>query len=243
VPKTDRIVPTALAMSHNGKTVAVGRSTDDKRGVLLYDIPSKQFKILVDGEDTTINDIAFSPDGKTLAVSYNGQGIKLWDLATEKVWQTIEEGKAGEAIGLTFSSDGAVLACGEPNLRPPAIRLWDVSKRPGSTVGVASMPKALTDLKTRDDRLAELIDEKIRGSRDPRNINALKVEILPDRTIKLTGKVSDDAVKSDAQLEAETSHDTEDNDLYGTRNKVINELQVTGKYEADEKGQKRMRGR
>src|SRR5205814_3968611 len=111
LPKMDSLCVTAMAWSHDGKTIAVGRATDEKRGVMLYDVAARQFKILAADQDDILTDIAFSPDDKTLAVGYEAQGVRLWDLASGTVWQTLDhEKKSGGTTGLAFSPDGAVLA-------------------------------------------------------------------------------------------------------------------------------------
>jgi WD40 repeat protein len=218
-----------MAWSHDGKTIAVGRATDERRGVMLYDVAAKQFNILAADQDDILTDIAFSPDDKTLAVGYQQQGVRLWDISSGTVWQTLEhEKKSGGTTGMAFSQDGAVLATDGPDLRPTQVRLWDVSKRPGAAPAVPSLPKAHPEIVTQDDRLAAEIEHAIRGNFDPRNVESLKVEILADGSIKLTGKVSDREVEKVAEREAMDYHDPEDIGEHQP-NKVVNEIEVTGK--------------
>jgi hypothetical protein len=152
-------------------------------------------------------------------------------LANKSIWQRIDRSKAGGGKGIAFSPDGASLATQCEHVRPPAIRLWDVSQRPGGGGGrSASLPRAYPDLITQDDLLLATIEGKIRGTFS-QNIEELKLEMLPDGTIKLTGKVSDSETKRVAQLDAETLHAADDSGPQ-PRNKVINELEVTGRYRA-----------
>jgi hypothetical protein len=151
----------------------------------------------------------------------------LWDLGSGKVWQTLDDKKASRVTSAAFSPTGAVLAIDCAGLRPPSVRLWDISKRPGGSA-VASLPPARTDQPTADDLLAAEIEMGIRRNFDPRNIESLEVTVLPDGTIKLTGKVSADEVKRVAGRHAEVHRASEDVGPGGL-NKVINELEVTGR--------------
>jgi WD40 repeat protein len=228
-PKIDRLKPTLLAFSHDGKTIAVGRTTEDKRGICLYDLASKKSRILSLDDDPLLSALAFSPDDKTLAVGYHSNpAVRIWDLASGKVWQTLEEQKAGIPCGLAFSANGAVLAVASPGMTPPSIRLWDVSGRPGAATATATMPKPLTEQPPQDDRLASDIEKKIRATVSPQTIISLKVEVSSDGTIRLTGKVTSNDTKRVAQLLAETYRSSDD---VGSRprRKVRNDLDVAGR--------------
>jgi WD40 repeat protein len=64
--------------------------------------------------------LAFSPDGKILAVGAGG-GIHLWDMKTSKEFQRIDDKGAIERLG--FSPDGKLLA----SAGQQKVKLWDVS--------------------------------------------------------------------------------------------------------------------
>ncbi len=70
--------------------------------------------------------LAFSPDGKTLAVGLYRQ-VQLWDTATSRLSRTWN-GHAGALHSLTFSKDGKWLAAGggEPGVQGE-VRIWDVT--------------------------------------------------------------------------------------------------------------------
>ncbi len=221
---------TALCWTHDGKKLIASRGTEEHRGPVICDLASGKATVLSTDRDELIPMMALSPDDKTLAVSYQNEGVRLWDLQTGTIWQTIDYTKVSAGEAMAFSPDGTVLITTCPGLRPPGVRLWDVSRRPGAAPRAASLPKTFADQITQDDRLAAEIDHAIRRNHDRRNIQALSVEVLADGTIRLRGKVSDTEVKRIAQLEAETHHCSEDSGPM-PRNKVVNELQVTGKYE------------
>src|SRR5260370_12598983 len=64
-------------------------------------------------------DVAFAPDGKTLATSGPGRAVRLWDVATGKEKHRL----ALAAETLAFSPGGETLAVGEGKM----VRLIDVA--------------------------------------------------------------------------------------------------------------------
>jgi WD40 repeat protein len=75
------------------------------------------------GESAGVRSLAFSPDGKTLAVSYDNKTVILWDTTTGKHRHVLGGGK--DDVGkLAFSPDGGFLA---GRLKPGVVRVWDVS--------------------------------------------------------------------------------------------------------------------
>jgi WD40 repeat protein len=63
--------------------------------------------------------LAFSGDGKRVALAYGGTAVLVWDAASGRETQRLECG--GRVVHLAFSPDGKVLAVGGPG----PIRLWD----------------------------------------------------------------------------------------------------------------------
>ena len=76
--------------------------------------------------------VAFSPDGKTLAVgsgaaAASGQGtVELWDVAARRQIGVIHGGDGGGVSALAFSPDGKTLATGTWD---GTVSLWDVATR------------------------------------------------------------------------------------------------------------------
>jgi WD40 repeat protein/serine/threonine protein kinase/tetratricopeptide (TPR) repeat protein len=74
---------------------------------------------------TFVECVAFSPDGKTLAMaSYEG-AVQLWDIATGKLLETLK-GHSSAVCAVVFSPDGRTLASGSTD---QTVRLWNVETR------------------------------------------------------------------------------------------------------------------
>jgi hypothetical protein len=69
-----------------------------------------------------VDRLAFSPDGKTLAVTY-GYSVLLYEVATGKVRRQLV-GHAGEIRALGFGADGKILASGSSDF---TALTWDVT--------------------------------------------------------------------------------------------------------------------
>ncbi len=116
---------TDMAMSPDGKVLAAEefwREKDDKnikRGIALWDVVAG--KVIRDLKVMAYT-MAFSPDGKTLAVS-NSEGVNLWDVAANR-----ERGKLAaekmSVVALAFAPDGKTLAGCDLQA---TVHLWDVS--------------------------------------------------------------------------------------------------------------------
>ena len=97
------------------------------------------------GDAEGIPPIAFSPDGKTLALGGTRRAIQLWDVATGKKTGAFDgEGGWGASV-VTFSPDGKTLvACG--GSRSAWVWFWDVTsgKSIGRSVGFIQFPRSMS---------------------------------------------------------------------------------------------------
>ncbi len=71
-----------------------------------------------------VNDIAFSPDGKLLAVGSEDYHVKLWDIGAKKE-TSILKGHDSEVDRVVFSPDGSMLV--SVSRRGQSAKLWKVS--------------------------------------------------------------------------------------------------------------------
>jgi WD40 repeat protein len=79
-------------------------------------------KQTITGHTQTVESVAFSPDGKTLASGSGDRTIKLWDAQTGALKQTLTEESAGKVYSIVFSPDGMTLASGGSD---KTLKLWD----------------------------------------------------------------------------------------------------------------------
>ncbi|MDF5733705.1 MAG: AAA-like domain-containing protein [Rhizonema sp. PD38] len=74
---------------------------------------------------SSVNSVAFSPDGKTLASASDDNTIKLWNVATGKEISTLS-GHKSDVYSVAFSPDGKTLASASTD---KTIKLWNVATR------------------------------------------------------------------------------------------------------------------
>ncbi|WP_329377026.1 nSTAND1 domain-containing NTPase [Streptomyces sp. NBC_01716] len=132
-------VRSPAVFSPDGDTIA---TSGQKGKVLLWDARTHQ---KIDELQAHRNDdgwpslLAFSPDGRTLAVTVTGYGtsdsdksaVQLWDVREKRRTATLK-GHTGFVQSLAFSQDGKTLATGASDA---TTRLWDVrSHRPLATL-------------------------------------------------------------------------------------------------------------
>jgi WD40 repeat protein/predicted Ser/Thr protein kinase len=72
-----------------------------------------------------VEDVAFSPDGKTLALASFGGNVQSWDVATGKLLHTLK-GHSSGVNAVVFSPDGRTLASASSD---QTVRLWNVETR------------------------------------------------------------------------------------------------------------------
>ncbi|GAA4931484.1 DNA-binding beta-propeller fold protein YncE [Nonomuraea thailandensis] len=132
---------TAVALSPDGKLLAVGSGDYDNQGQVQFWDPATRQPV---GDPLTgtqpVNAVAFSPDGKLLAVGSGGsddQGqVRLWDPATRRPIGDPLTGHNQKVNAVAFSPDGKLLASGSGNsfvddadIIDFSVRLWDPATR------------------------------------------------------------------------------------------------------------------
>jgi WD40 repeat protein len=127
--KNHRRWVTCLAVSPEGTRLASGSGDGTVR---LWDVKTCQELGSFKGLSEAVHSLAFSPDGKTLAVGGEGPPIplpsmpgmgelKLWDMATRSEVAQLE-GYVGVVNSVAFTPDGKTLLAGSSG-----IGLWDVA--------------------------------------------------------------------------------------------------------------------
>lgn len=114
-------VPSAscVVLSEDSKTLAVGHRDGT---ITLRSLASGKADVTLKGDPTSVNALAFSPDGKVLASTAGGP-VRLWDVAKGAEKARLN-GHTLPVSTLAFSRDGKVLA--SAGGREQSVRLWDV---------------------------------------------------------------------------------------------------------------------
>jgi WD40 repeat protein len=133
----------AMAFLPDGKLVVAGGRPGQEGDVRIYDLNAKAkktengvafldgvndkavlVKALVDTEDSVLC-LALSADGKTLAAGGCDRLIRLWNLSTGKLEQTIEN-HADWVLGLALTADGKYLLS---SARDKTAKVWDLKAK------------------------------------------------------------------------------------------------------------------
>jgi WD40 repeat protein len=113
----------ALAFSHDDKTLAVATS-DDR--VYLWGIAARNQVAMLASPDRAPSPaaVAFSPSGRILAMTGGNGNLYLWDVATRKLAATIDDSYGW----LAFSPDSTMLATTDP-ICCDETKVWSLATR------------------------------------------------------------------------------------------------------------------
>lgn len=113
----------ALAVSPDGKTVAVGGFTPHGKGHRLYliDYPARRIAGTLDGHEKPVSFAAFSPDGARLVSTSEDRTARVWDVRKRSALRVLS-GHEEAVYGAAWSPDGkSLLTAGWDG----TARLWD----------------------------------------------------------------------------------------------------------------------
>jgi WD40 repeat protein len=92
--------------------------------IKLWDVETGEKIRTLKGDNSLVQSVSFSPDGKTLASGSDDGSIKLWDVKTGEKILTLK-GHDWAVKSVSFSPDSKTLASGSAD---SIVKLWDVEK-------------------------------------------------------------------------------------------------------------------
>ncbi len=109
-----------LAISPNGRLLAVPEYQSQIFGIHLWDLESFVEVATLRGHTESVHSLAFAPDGHTLASAAGDGTVRLWDVAA---WQApAPPGHIATILATIFSPDGRTIASAGAD---GAVWLWD----------------------------------------------------------------------------------------------------------------------
>jgi len=122
-----------VAFSPDGKILAVATDPWVKPphadAVTLWNMPTCQRRPEILKPAFAVNDLAFTPDGQTIAVACADRHVHLWRPFAEEAESTLAVRGKKEAWSVAFAPDSQTLAVGyddEPGHDRETLKLWDV---------------------------------------------------------------------------------------------------------------------
>jgi|GEM_PF-942440 len=138
---TATLTPTATATATSTGTLTYTPTATSQPAVISKDT-AKQLKLVktMNGYEKATTDLAFSPDGRWLAVGCEDGRIRIWDVQSGQALDPIV-GHTGRVNALAFSPDGNWLASGavDNNILILQTQKWTQYSRKGGDVSVTAL--------------------------------------------------------------------------------------------------------
>jgi WD40 repeat protein len=115
-----------LAFSPDGKELAIGLSG----GIVFYKLGETvevKYSISLLRLSDTARGLAYSPNGKSIAIVGGAAGLFLWDTESKKLLGDSFGQTDGGCRGVAFSPDGRTVAVGGAHGTNPVVLLFDVA--------------------------------------------------------------------------------------------------------------------
>jgi WD40 repeat protein len=117
-----------VRISPDGQTLAAGASEYDN-AVTLLDATSGRIKFTPAAISDNIEALSFSPNGRLLADAQNDGTVRIWDMQTGQLKQTIQDtgkdAEVGDVSAVAFSPDSKIIATGGG--RNFTVKWWELS--------------------------------------------------------------------------------------------------------------------
>jgi WD40 repeat protein len=104
---TDGAIAIGIAISPDGKSLAIASGTT----VRLCDSATGALEGILAGHAANVRELAFSPDGQSLAAGCDNAEVWLWELKSRKPYAKLSGGRR-YVLSLDYSPDGSILAEG-----------------------------------------------------------------------------------------------------------------------------------
>jgi tetratricopeptide (TPR) repeat protein len=97
----------AMAYHPSGQQIAIAIATANGYPILIWDVRNKKLIAQLQGHESTVHAVAFSPDGSRLVSGGDDETVRVWDLETKDLLLTLRDRSIGS---IAFSADGTRLA-------------------------------------------------------------------------------------------------------------------------------------
>lgn len=181
-----------VALSPDGKNFASGM---EDGSVILFETEGPKELRTFKAHEAAVYDVAFSPDGNTLATSSTDKLAKLWDWKAEMPMEKAKlEGHSDAVWAIAWSKDGSLATAGADR----KIKLWNAEGKEEATLeghkdwvsDVAFSPDGNTLASASHDRTARLWDVKEKketASLGPHTSTCWCVAYSPDGALLAVG--------------------------------------------------------